>query len=149
MSLIGIFNIIFATQISAGSVARIENFEVNRKEVAKIYMSFSKATIIRFPEAIEEIRLGLPNYYEAEISKIYKKELTLHLIENVNIPSNLIIRTTSETVFVFDLVPSEINHQDVVFIDNSFYPRILSSERSSSDRKIILSNPRKLLFNNY
>jgi hypothetical protein len=148
MNSIEIFKLLLFSSLSFSNVSRIENFEVNRKEVAKIYMSFSKATIIRFPEAIEEIRIGLPNYYEAEISKIYKKELTLHLIENIKFPSNLIIRTTSETIFVFDLVPSELNHQDVVFIDDSFYPRKPNTFVQKIVRKKIVVKPRQLLFNN-
>lgn len=149
MNLFVIFNIIIISSFSNADVLRIENFDLNRKEVAKVYMSFSKATIIRFPEAIEEVRLGLPNFYEAEISKLFKKELTLHLIQNVNIPSNLIVRTTSETIFVFDLVPSNINHQDVVFVDNSFYPVRRNSSQKISNRKIITSKPKTLIFNNY
>ena len=141
-----VFICVISTPLRA-SVPRIENFDLNRKAVSKIYISFSKALIIRFPEAIDEIRLGLPNFYEAEISKIYKKEITLHLTENIKIPSNLIVRTTSSKVYVFDLVPSMINHQDVVFIDDSFYPQKFN-EDLKQDRKEISKGEKRFLFKN-
>ncbi len=141
-----LFLILITSELKA-SVPRIENFDLNRKSVSKIYISFSKALIIRFPEAIEEIRLGLPNFYEAEISKIYKKEITLHLIENIKIPSNLIVRTASSNVYVFDLVPSAINHQDVVFIDDSFYPQKIY-KNESQERKLISEGQKTFIFTN-
>lgn len=138
--------ILFSTQLFA-SVPRIENFDIDRKKVSKVYISFSKALIIRFPEAIEEIRLGLPNFYEAEISKIYKKEITLHLIDNIKIPSNLIVRTSSSKIYVFDLVPSLINHQDVLFIDDSYYPqKVISS--TLLKRELIVEGKRTIIFRN-
>ena len=129
-------------------ISRIENFEVDRKKVSKIYISFSKAQVIRFPEAIEEVRLGLPNFFETEISKTYKKELTVFLKKDINFPSNLIVRTSSSKVFVFDLVPSKYNHQDVLFIDESYYNYSIVSDKARYSKKSYLkqtSNKRNLL----
>jgi len=141
----------FTIEVSA--VSRIENFNVDRKKVNKIYLSFSKASIIRFPFPIEEVRLGLPNFYSSEVSKTYSRELTLFLSSDSNNPSNLIVRTSDESLYAFDLVPSKYNHQDIVFVDESFYstmPRIASSLKSKDNKRILLfqkSKPIKIYSN--
>ena len=138
---------------SFSEVSRIENFEIDRKKVSKIYISFSKAQVIRFPEAIEEVRIGLPNFFEVEISKTYKKEITIFLKKHTKYPSNLIVRTSSSKVFVFDLVPSFYNHQDVIFIDESYYNYDIVSNRkrflkTQSPRKVLLKGRKTFLFSN-
>ncbi len=106
---------------TANSVERIENFDIDRKRVNKIYIAFAKACVIRFPDTVEEIRVGIPQLYTAETSKTYAREITLNLSQESKNPSNLIVRTTNEDIYVFDLVPSKHNHQDVVYVDDSFY----------------------------
>lgn len=130
------FLLTFLIWFRVDAVERIENFNVDRKRVNKIYLSSGKASVVRFPHTIEEVRVGIPNYYPADTSKVYSKELTLRIKEGVKTSSNLIVRTSNEDMYVFDLVPSKINHQDVLFIDDSFYRTKFKTARSFNKKRL-------------
>jgi hypothetical protein len=140
-----IFILIISYSVSScGEVSRIENFNIDRKRVNKIYLSYSKTGVVRFPDEIEEVRVGAPEGYKYEVSKTFKRELSIKVSLGVNAPSNLIVRTSNEDIYVFDLVPSSIRHQDVVFVDESFY-KTKSKLNRSVKRKIIYSNTGSLI----
>ncbi len=133
------FLMLMNSSLSLAEVSRIENFNVDRKKVNKIYLSYSKTGVIRFPDQIEEVRVGASEGYKYEISKTYKRELSLKVRLGVNAPSNLIVRTSNEDIYVFDLVPSRIRHQDVVYVDESHY-KSKFLELSKIRKKRIFSN---------
>lgn len=130
------FIIFLSSGLARAEVSRIENFNVDRKKVNKIYLSYSKTGIIRFPDQIEEVRVGASEGYKYEISKTYKRELSLKVRLGVNAPSNLIVRTSNEEIYVFDLVPSRTRHQDVVYVDDSHYKTKLDRRRKVQRKKI-------------
>lgn len=98
---------------------RISAFRKNLSKAEKILISPGLVTLLEFPNAITEVRVGSPESLKVQISKVSPKELTVYLSSSDSRPTNLIVRA-DRRVFVFDVIPSKNSHQDYVKVRSSF-----------------------------
>lgn len=91
--------------------ARISTMTKDLGAAERIYLSAGLASVIEFPRPIGEVRVGDPASLKVQVSTVSPKELTVYLTGTSAIPTNLIVRA-DRRVFVFDVVPSRVNHQD-------------------------------------
>lgn len=97
---------------------RISSSNHNLSAVDKIYVSAGLVSVLEFPQNIIEVRVGDISSVKAIISQTSPKELTIYLSNSQAKASNLIVRSEKK-VYVFDIVPSNNNHQDYVKIKGS------------------------------
>lgn len=105
--------------LAFADVGRLTTGNSDLSQVEKIYLSPGLVSLVEFPQNIIEVRVGNPKSVKALISQVSPKELTIYLTGGVSAPSNLIVRA-EKRVFVFDIVPSRVNHQDYVKIRSTF-----------------------------
>ncbi len=111
---------IIAVPISnAGETSRISIQNVNRFTPHQITLSPGLVSLLEFPEAIIEVRVGDPKGLKALISQVSPKELTLYLDSSHSSSTNLIVRS-GKRVFIFDIVASKVTHQDYLKVGFGF-----------------------------
>lgn len=98
---------------------RISSSLVNLGEVHKIFLAQGLVSVIQLPYPVTEVKVGNPNDVQVQISKTLPSELTLILKRGNAKATNLIARCGART-FVFDLIPSQKTHQDLVKISGSY-----------------------------
>lgn len=141
------FVISFTLATQCYAQERIQAMRFDRSEVARIYLAPGLGSIVLFPCPLVETFIGRSDDLKAQISPNDKKTLFLNLKLNSSLPTNLIARCESERgVFVFDVVPSKANHQDVVEIRGAFgSPRNPELSRikvpAAQSSKIVMSAP--------
>ncbi|MFV3409661.1 hypothetical protein ACNH6C_13700 [Bdellovibrio bacteriovorus] len=107
---------------------RISSIIKDLGKVEKVYLYPGLISVIEFPHPLLEVRIGNPKALKVEISQVSSRELTLHLSGLAAKATNLIVRS-NQKLYVFDIVPSRVSHQDFVQV-KSFYG---GPERSVSD----------------
>ena len=126
-SLISILGVLLSIQASAAP-KRISSIIKDLGKVEKVYLYPGLISVIEFPHPLLEVRIGNPKALKVEISQVSNRELTLHLTGAAAKATNLIVRS-NQKLYVFDIVPSRVSHQDYVQV-KSFYG---APERSGSD----------------
>lgn len=123
-------------------VERIQSTRFDRSQVKRIFLAPGLGSIILFPCALVETFVGRSEDLKAQISPNDKKTLFLNLKLNSSLPTNLIARCEADkTVFVFDVIPSQVKHQDVVEIRN-YYGRPQMTDLSEASKTHYISKRR-------
>ena len=106
---------------TAQATKRVSAIEFNKETVTAIYTSPGLVTAVLFPCEIEEAISGNPAQIGAFVALTSKSQLNLYSKSSNSKSTNLLVRCKNQKdLYVFDLVPSKTNHQDVVKIDFSF-----------------------------
>lgn len=115
---------------------RISTVSHNLANVDKIYVAAGLVSVLEFPQNIIEVRVGDLSSIKAVISQVSPKELTIYLSSSASEATNIIVRAAKK-IYVFDIVPSNTNHQDYVKIRGTFgSPGFKSSISSQQAVKI-------------
>lgn len=146
--------LLFATNFlfvfpSLAQVERIQSTRFDRGQVMRIYLAPGLGSLVLFPCALVEVFVGRGEDLKAQISPSDKKTLFLNLKLNSSLPTNMIAKCEPErNVFVFDVIPSKSQHQDLVEIRNTFgRPSMMGlkpSEVSKNDQvkgRLVLKSP--------
>ena len=128
---------------------RIQSLRFDKSQVQRIYLSPGLGSIVLFPCALEEVFVGRTDDLKVQISPNDKKTLFMNLKLNSSLPTNVIVKcTTDRSIFVFDVIPSKIRHQDFVEIRSSFgRPNMVGSQsiqqitKVKSTQRLILKAP--------
>lgn len=104
----------------------------------RILIGPGRISVLVFPEAVAEAKIGAPDRLKVVTSATDAKELTLFWIQPGRFETNLIVRTVRRT-FIFDIVPSLSKHQDLVRVRGGYSGnlspiRILESQSLSPTR---------------
>lgn len=139
-----ILALFFIPQTLFAAPERISSIYKDLGRVEKIYLYPGLISVIEFPQDLLEVRVGNPKSVKVEISQVSPRELTLFLLGSAVNPTNLIVRS-NQKLYVFDIIPSKVSHQDYVQIKN-FYgapgkERSIKPKNSKTD-----VNPQKLLY---
>lgn len=111
-------------------VERISSSYQNLGQSRRIYLHSGLISVIEFPHAIIEVRVGNPKSFKALISTVSPRELTLYLARQNVEPTNLIVKS-EKRFYVFDVIPSKNSHQDYIKISGSFGAPVYSEAPSS------------------
>lgn len=98
---------------SWGAPLRVSEVRKEQSQVDRIFLAPGMVTVLEFPEAIKEARVGLPQSFKVQISSVTPSEMTISRAGSIERPSNLIVRT-GRRIWVFDLIPSRASHQDFI-----------------------------------
>lgn len=128
---------------------RIQSLRFDKSQVQRIYLSPGLGSIVQFPCALEEVFVGRTDDLKVQISPNDKKTLFMNLKLNSSLPTNVIVKCTPDrSIFVFDVIPSKIRHQDFVEIRSSFgRPNMLGGSsiqqitKTKSNQRLILKSP--------
>ncbi len=89
------------------------------RKANRIAVGPGRISILVFPEAVAEAKVGAPDRLKVIGSTSDPKELTIFWVEAGTFETNLIVRTVRRT-FIFDIVPSLSKHQDLVRVRGAF-----------------------------
>ncbi len=89
------------------------------RKANRIAVGPGRISILVFPEAVAEAKVGAPDRLKVIGSTTDPKELTVFWVEAGTFETNLIVRTVRRT-FIFDIVPSLSKHQDLVRVRGAF-----------------------------
>ena len=112
------FNIILLSVAWAAS-ERISAIHKDLGRETKVSIAPGLVSVLEFPQAITEVRVGHPGVLKAQISSVSPRELTLTLSGAGMLATNLIVRA-ERRIFVFDVVPSRASHQDYMKVRSGF-----------------------------
>ena len=134
---------------SSSALDRIQALRFDRSSVQRIYLAPGLGSVLLFPCSLEEVFIGRSEDLRALISPNDKKTLFLNLKLNSSLPTNVIAKCAPERwVFVFDVIPNRIKHQDFVEIRGTFgRPKnqdthlFVETKRDESARRIVLKTP--------
>lgn len=102
----------------AFGVERITEKTASRDKVMKIYLSPGRSSILEYPCHITKAVSGAGEDIELVVGSSQANEIDIWLKSSRSQPTNLIVRC-QERVFVSDIIPSKINHQDYVKIHSA------------------------------
>lgn len=108
---------------------RISAEIVDLGQVNSIKMVVGMVTIVEIPGNVTGVRCGNPAAVNYIVPESPKNEVTLVLKERLPRPTNLIIRSGPK-VYVFDILPSESEHQDLIRVTGSFGGPVISPGRA-------------------
>lgn len=108
------FSILIGVFCFAGP-ERISKIQKDLTQVDRIYLAPGLVSVIELPQPVIEVRIGNPQAVKVQVSTVSPRELTIYLTQASIPPTNLIVRT-DKRAFVFDVIPSRANHQDVIRI---------------------------------
>jgi len=130
---------------SLGQVGRIQATRFDRSQVMRIYLAPGLGSLVLFPCALIEVFVGRGEDLKAQISPSDKKTLFLNLKLNSSLPTNMIAKCEPErNVFVFDVIPSKTQHQDLVDIRNAFGGPVIQGAKAIDPKpknKVVLRAP--------
>ena len=127
-------SLLFAISLFSVSVMaqeRIQSMRFDKSQVQRIYLAPGLGSIVLFPCGLQEVFIGRGEDLKAQISPNDKKTLFLNLKLNSSLPTNVIVKCSSEkSIFVFDVIPSRTRHQDLVEIRSSYgRPNLMNGQR--------------------
>lgn len=125
------FILLMVPVISYASPDRLSLKQKDLSQVDKVYISPGLVSVIEFPRNIIEVRIGTPETLKVSISQVSPKEITVYFSTSSAVASNLIVRSDRK-IYVFDVVPSKVNHQDYIKINGTF-----GTPQNSSPYKLI------------
>lgn len=104
--------------IASAQVNRVESNFHDISSASKIYLRPGLVSVLEFPDSVSEVRVGNPGVVKVLISQVSPRELTVYFKGSKAQPTNLIVKANKK-VFLFDLIPSNTNHQDYLKIRGS------------------------------
>lgn len=107
---------------------RISTTIQNLSEVETVRLSPGLVAVIELPKPVTEVRVGNPAAVRVQISTVSPKEVTLYLQTPTASATNLIIRA-EKRMYVFDVVPSKMVHQDYLKVAGGFGSPYISRTR--------------------
>jgi hypothetical protein len=130
-------------------VERIQSLRFDRGVAEKVYLAPGLGSVIQFPCALQEVFVGRSEDVRAQISPTDKRTLFLNLKLNASLPTNIIAKCEAQkNVFVFDVIPSKLRHQDVVEIRSSFGGPVqksmgspFSKSQDQALKKLVIKKP--------
>lgn len=132
--------------LCSADTERIQSMRFDKSKVERIYLAPGLGSIVIFPCGIQEAFVGRSDDLKVQISPNDKKTLFLNLKLNSSLPTNVIAKCEIEkSIFVFDVIPSKVRHQDLVEIRSSFgRPNskdfvVMQTVRSTN--RLIVKNP--------
>lgn len=128
---------------------RIQSLRFDKSQVQRIYLAPGLGSIVLFPCALEEVFVGRTDDLKVQISPNDKKTLFMNLKLSSSLPTNVIVKCSPDrSIFVFDVIPNKIRHQDFVEIRSSFGrpnmlggPSIQQITKTKSNQRLILKSP--------
>lgn len=128
--------IIFAFKANAESqVPRISVQTYHQGTVMKLYLSPGRSTVVDFPCQVTKASGGTGGDLHVTLATSIGNEVDLALDSSVSRSTSLIVRC-KENVFVFDVIPSRVNHQNYIKIRQSRGAIKYYSERDEQKEKI-------------
>lgn len=121
------FKVLLLASLVWAEPARISKINKSLNEVDRIYLAPGLVSVIEMPSPILEVRVGDPRSVRVMLSTVSPKEMTLSLGHSGASATNLIVRT-DRRAFVFDLLPSKTNHQDLVKVRGGFATATVDSD---------------------
>lgn len=117
----------------ASAENRIQAFRFDQSQTQTISLSAGLGSRLLLPCPVLEVLVGRTEDLKAEISPNDPKVVYLNLKKTLSSPTNLIVTCeNNRNVFVFDIVPSNQNHQDIVEIRSSYgRPEYSEAQRAS------------------
>lgn len=113
-----LFSLLCAVALAA-PIPRISTLSPKMTEVDRIFLSPGLVSVLEFPALIHEVRVGNSNSLKVSISTVNPKELSLSWVSLTMPATNLIVRA-GKSLFVLDIAPSRISHQDYVRVRPGF-----------------------------
>lgn len=127
----------FIMSLAFAQTERLSQSHANLSKVQAITISPGLVSVLEFPQNIIEVRVGNPRALKVAISQVSPKELTLFLTSSNAGPSNLIVRADKK-IYVFDVIPSKVNHQDYLKIRGGYSsPDFVGRNIQSSEHGVI------------
>ena len=118
-----VFNIIllstFLQTTSSSAVQRISSKRVDLGKVQQIRMIPGRSSIIDFPCHITKASSGPNGDVKVVLASSSVKEVDIWLRDGSSQTTNLTVRC-GKKVFVFDVIPSRVTHQDYIKISSSY-----------------------------
>ena len=132
------YSLLFFQTLNASADSRISDVRVHSYKSQKIYLSPGLVTLINFPCQTEMTVVGNEFDAKAQISPVNAKIVILNLTRIEAQATNLIVKCVNKSKqFVFDIVPSRSNHQDVVYVSSlgtlESNLRLIKSSNETSD----------------
>lgn len=122
---------------SANLPERISKVPKSSKNVQRIYLRSGLASVFILPCPLEEVILGKKEHFKLSISDQNSKILNLSVLNSFTTSTNLITRcVNSEKFLVFDLIPHNSIHQDVVIVKRNRFLKLGSKELINSSENI-------------
>lgn len=129
--------------------SRIQSLRFDQAKTQTIYLTPGLGSVVLFPCPLVEVFVGRSEEIKVQISPNDRKSLFLNLKKNASQPTNMICRCSdNRSIFVFDLVPSQNRHQDVVELRSSFgRPEFVDGvklkpiDSETSKKTVVLKSP--------
>lgn len=139
-----LFALSLIASISArAQLERIQSIRFDRSQVKSVHLAPGLGSMILFPCALVEVFVGRSEDLKAQISPTDKKLLYLNLKLNSSFPTNMIAKCELErNVFVFDVIPSKTQHQDLVDI-RGIYGRLAKNDLKPIEASNPMEEPSK------
>ena len=134
-------------------IKRISDQEMDLTRVRLIYMTPGRSTLVDMPCDISHSIIGLDEDIKITIGPEKKSTMSIWMSSDRSQPTNLTVRCGGE-VFVFDLYPNKVSHQDYINIVDYYYekeasslkkdpkyaPKTIVNESHSTHKRLILSS---------
>lgn len=134
---------IFPFFANAQEIPRLGKISFNKSEVQKVFIAEGRSTILKFPCNVKTYSAGPTNDIEAALNDRDSQLLEVWLGKIKAQPAGLKV-FCNESFFAFDIVPSTIQHQDVLEIKSSYgTPKTISKNLNIEKSKIIASSNSK------
>jgi hypothetical protein len=104
--------------IASDKVPRISVQTYHQGTVMKIYLSPGRSSVVDFPCQVTKASGGTGGDLHVTLATSIGNEVDLALDSSVSHSTSLIVRC-KENVFVFDVIPSKVNHQNYIKIKQS------------------------------
>lgn len=106
---------------SAQNVKRIKSIAFNKAKVEKIFIAQGLSTLVTFNCDINEMISGNKQQVTLEGLMTNKKQMKITLAQGAAQPTNIFVKCGQKVdPYIFDIVPSRINHQDYLKINVSY-----------------------------
>ena len=122
--LICFFSLLFslsAFSIAAGKTEEAKFILAEEGKSETLFLFPGRASLLSLPCPITKALAGSPNDIKAEVDKINPRDVHILLRKWTSQPSNLILKC-SESVFLFNLIPTRKSHYDYVQVIGRIKP---------------------------
>lgn len=119
---------------------RIGSITVDKRQVQKLYIAQGRSSILIFPCNIKTLSTGPTKDISALLNERDSKILEVWLSRSAGQPAGLKV-ICNEHLFAFDVIPSNITHQDFVNVKGAYgIPTTFSGVQEELKGTVILSS---------
>lgn len=111
--------LVYLTSTTSHASERITSQYQDLAKANQIYVGPGLVSVIEFPDAIVDVKIGSPDRIKTVISANEPRELTIYLSSSSQFPTNMLIRSQNK-VYVYDVIPSLNKHQDFIKIKGTY-----------------------------